>query len=253
MRAALFVAALSLARLALANEGEFALGTGANYSTGNYGAAASTQIWSVPVTARYDTGPWTFKATIPYLRISGPRDVIPDLGRVDRRNRSEPDTRTVTGLGDSSISAAYLVTGSDKRSGVGATVKVKLATGDETRGLGTGSNDASLQVDAFQRIERHTIFGVIGYTVFGDSPIVQFQNVANIGLGVSRRADGGDSFGVAFDARQGGAPAPAPQRELTGFWTHPLDLHWRTQFYLLKGFAQGSPDWGGGFSLAYSF
>ena len=270
MRLAFAVAALSLAQAALAAEGELALGTGLNYSSGDYGAAASTQIWSVPVTARYDTGPWTFKATVPYLRITGPRAVLPGVGLVDnssmlpdlinlpltpaqRRQRAESETRTVSGIGDSSISASYLVAGAGSRSGVGGTLKIKFATGDETQGLGTGSNDVSLQVDAFQRLEGHTIFGVVGYTMFGDSPITRFENVLNVGVGLSQRLDDGGSLGVALDARQGGTPAPQPQRELTAFWSHPLDRHWRSQFYVLKGFANGSPNWGGGFSLGYAF
>jgi hypothetical protein len=267
MRLTLAVALLALARMAFA-AGEVSVGTGINYTTGTYGGSNSTSIVTIPVIARYEGDAWSFRATVPYLRISGPRAVIPGVGRVDngnaiddllhltgsQRGRSQTDSRTVSGMGDSTLSATYtMYSGSASRSGVGLTGKVKLATGDEKQGLGTGSNDFSAQVDAFQQIDRNTLFGVIGYTIFGDSPIVEFQNVANIGVGASRRMDGGDSVGVAFDARQSGNPAPAPQRELTAFWTHKLEGNWRTQAYFLKGFANGSPDWGLGLNASVAF
>jgi hypothetical protein len=141
----------------------------------------------------------------------------------------------------------------NRASGIGLTGKFKFATGDERQALGTGSNDASAQLEGFRRFDRNSVFGVAGYTWFGESPITQFQNVANFGLGISHRADADDTLGLAFDARQAGVPAPPPLRELTAFWTHPLGSSWRTQAFAMKGFARGSPDWGAGLTLAYGF
>ena len=264
MRPAIALIALCLAPTALAAEGEFSLGTGLNYTSGTYGGSTSTKILTIPFNARYDNGPWTFKATLPYLHITGVRAVYPGVGRVDNgtldnllgvpRNRSQTETHTASGMGDATVAATYtLYSGGANRSGIGLTGKLKFATGDEKQGLGTGSNDASVQVEGFQQVDRNTLFGAIGYTMFGDSPITQFENVGNFGLGAMHRTDGGDLIGLAFDARQAGSPAPAPLRELTGFWTHKVDRNWRTQAYVLKGFARGSPDWGAGLSAAYVF
>jgi hypothetical protein len=262
MRPAIAVIALCLAPAALAAESELSLGSGINFSSGTYGGSSSTHILTIPLTARYESDAWTLRATVPYLRITGPSAVFPGVGRVDNRSildsvvrsRTQDDRRTVAGIGDSTVSATYnIYSSAAHRSGIGLTGKLKFATGDETRGLGTGSNDASFQVEGFQQIERNTLFGALGYTLFGDSPITQFENVGNFGVGAMHRTDEGDQIGLAFDARQGGVPAPAPLRELTGFWTHKIDRNWRTQAYLLKGFARGSPDWGAGFSTAYAF
>ena len=255
MRKTLAVLALSLARVALAADGELSLGSGLHYSTGKYGGSTTTTILSIPLTARYDTDAWTFKAAVPFLRISGENGVLPGVGRVEggaRRGRAG-DRSSVSGIGDSSVSATYNVTGANARSGLGLTGRLKLATGDESQGLGTGSNDVSFQVDAYQQLERHTVFGVVGYTIFGDSPLANFENVANVGVGLSQKISSGDTIGISFDMRQGGTPAPAPQRELTGFLTHRIDRLWRMQAYLLKGFARGSPDWGAGVSAARVF
>jgi hypothetical protein len=255
MRTCVAVLALVLARGALAAEGELNVGSGVHYSSGKYGGSTTTTILAIPLTARYDAGAWTFKANVPWLRISGENAVVPGVGRIEggaRRGRAG-DRSSVSGIGDSSVSATYNLPGTGAISGIGLSGKVKLPTGDEERGLGTGSTDLAFQLDAYRELGPRTIFGVVGYTVFGDSPLGQFENVANAGIGMSQKIAGGDTIGVALDVRQTGNPAPAPQRELTGFWSHRLDRSWRTQAYLLKGFADGSPDWGAGMSISYAF
>src|SRR2546422_10910767 len=74
---------LAFAQGALAADaGEFSLGVGFNYSSGENGTSTNTEILSIPVIARYDHGPWIFKLTIPYLSISGGTSVVPGIGRV---------------------------------------------------------------------------------------------------------------------------------------------------------------------------
>jgi len=265
MRTLLAVTALSLAQAALAAEGEVSLGSGVSYTTGDYGGSASTHILTIPFTARYEREAWTLRATLPYLRITGPGNVIPGAGPVARvsalgntvplggSSASQTPSTTASGLGDASVAATYTFYSADKTAGVGLTGRLKFATGDETKSLGTGSTDEGLQLEAFRRFERNTLFGLVGYTFFGHSPIAQFHNVANFGLGASHRTDTDDVFGITFDARQAGSPAPAALRELSGFWTHPIDRSWRMQVYALKGFATGSPDWGAGLNAAYAF
>lgn len=256
MRSLFAVLALSLARAVLAADGELALGSGVHYSSGTYGTSTTTQILAIPFTARYDSDVWTFKAYVPYLEINGDASVVPGFGPVGgngRGHRAAGQRTRASGLGDSTVSATYNLYGKTSRSGLGLTGKLKLASGDEQEGLGTGSNDLSFLVDAYQEVDRNTIFGVVGYTLFGDSPLGHADNVASIGAAVSRRLDSGDSIGVSLDLRQGGNPAPLPQRELTAFWSHRLDRAWRLQAYLLKGFANGSPDWGSGVSAAFAF
>lgn len=263
-------------QLALAADGEFSLGTGIGYTSGTYGESGSTHILTIPFTARYEGDAWTLRATLPYLRITGPGNVVPGVGPVSTgtvsalgntlglpllgggggsggSSSSQTPAKTVSGLGDAIVSATYMFHSADRTAGVGLTGRLKFATGDETQALGTGSTDKGLQLEGFRRWDRNTLFGALGYTFFGDSPIARFENVANFGIGASHRLDGDDLLGITFDARQAGSPAPAALRELGGFWTHPIDRHWRMQLYALKGFATGSPDWGAGLNAAYAF
>lgn len=69
--------------IASAAEGTFSAGTGFDFSTGNYGTSTTTDILSIPVFGKYETGPWAFKLTVPYVEISGPGNMVPGVGRVN--------------------------------------------------------------------------------------------------------------------------------------------------------------------------
>src|SRR3954471_11221414 len=85
------------------------LGTGLDYTTGKYGASEKTEILYVPFYARYETGPWIFRLTVPYIRITGPGNVIG--GGEDRVTVPGRDVgrRTESGLGDIVGSVFYNV------------------------------------------------------------------------------------------------------------------------------------------------
>lgn len=252
MRSLIALAAFALAQAALAADGTWSVGSGVHYSRGDYGTSTETRILSIPLNLRYDSEPWIVKVTVPYLRITGSTEVIPGVGRVDRNVRGRETT--TSGIGDSTISATYAAYyNAASRTGIDLTGKLKLDTGDENRGLGTGSNDVSMQVDAYRGLEGFTVYGSFGYTIFGDSPIVDLHNVFYGSLGLSRRISESDTAGFELDLRQSGSPAPLPQRELMAFVNHRIDRAWRGQAYVFKGFADGSPDWGLGVSAAYSF
>src|SRR5688572_25501468 len=101
-------------------DGELSLGVGFNYSEGDYGTSQTTEILSIPVTARYERDRWIFKLTVPYLRVSGPSNVIPGVGQTSNANPNgrgrgqgggavagTTTTGTASGLGDIVASATY--------------------------------------------------------------------------------------------------------------------------------------------------
>lgn len=248
---------IGAAALASAADGDFSAGVGANYSTGKYGGSTPTRIWSIPFMARYETDLWTLKLTVPYLRVTSPANVIPDIGSFSgsgRPPRRAPGTTTESGFGDTVGSATYTAYyDADTKRGLDLTGKVKLPTADADRGLGTGSVDESFQVDVYQTRGRFTMFADVGYTFFGHSDFVQLDNALYYGLGFSEKLNPEDSLGISFDGRQRVTPGGGPQREVTAFWNRRLDRDTRLQAYVLKGFADGSPDWGVGASLRRSF
>jgi len=92
-----------LALSAEAQQGPLTLGAGFHYSSGDYGTSSTTDIASLAATAKYDAGPWTYRATVPYIKIDGDNAVIPGVGRVGGGS----GTRTESGLGDIVLGATY--------------------------------------------------------------------------------------------------------------------------------------------------
>lgn len=250
--AAFLVAAAAHAGAAMA-EG-LSLGTGFDYTSGKYTGTEETQILYVPFIARYETGPWAFRATVPYLRITGPGNVIG--AGADRVTVPGAGTarRTESGLGDIVLSAFYNVL-SERRSAVGLDIgaKLKLGTADETKGLGTGEEDWAIQADVFKPLGAATVFGSLGHRWYGDPPGLDLKNVFYWSIGGAYRLRTDTSAGLAYDYRPAITTGGGEISELTGFVTRRLSREWKVQPYLVLGFGRASPDWGAGAQLAYSF
>jgi hypothetical protein len=250
--AAALGAGMLVAHCALAGPDDvLTLGGGFHHSAGDYGTSTTTQITSLAAMARYDSGFWVYRATVPYLRVRGDASVIPGTGRV---RGATSGRRTASGLGDVVLSGTYTAF-YDRASTLGfdLTGKVKLATADKDEGLGTGEHDFILLADFYRTLHRVTGFGGVGYHVLGDSPEFPLDNVWSATLGASYRIDERDSAGVSLDGRQRVAPGASPQRELMAFFIRKLDRAWKAQAYALVGLANGSPDWGAGLSFARPF
>lgn len=247
--AAIFLGAFFIPAAHAAN---FSLTSGLDYSSGKYGGTQSTEILYVPLTGKYEMDRWTFKLTVPYIRITGPGGVTRDIGGF----KTSGTTRTTaSGLGDVVAAATYNVYDSGGANAwlIDLTGKVKFGTADETKGLGTGKNDYAAQADIYKIFDQFTAFGTLGYRLLGSPAGTHLDNVAYGSLGGSYTFSRETSGGLILDLRQKAFASGAPQRELTAFVTHKLNRTWKAQGYVVKGFADGSPDWGAGAMLTRAF
>lgn len=259
-----------VAHAATTDNGRFSLSAGADYSSGKYGTDTTTDIWSVPVTAAYQTDRWTFKLAVPYIDVSGAGNVIPGVGKVNNGNPKgrgrgkgggstppAPGTTTsgsASGLGDVTASAGYELFGSaDRTFGLDLTGKVKFGTADENKGLGTGKNDYGLALDTYKVSGAWTAFGGVGWMKYGSSQYIQLKNGFNANIGADYKLSAGDNIGAYYYYRERIADTGASQSELTGYWNHKFNDSLRVQAYALAGLADGSPDYGVGASLKYAF
>jgi hypothetical protein len=225
--------------------------TGYDYSSGTYGTNTRTEISSVPFIASVETGDWVFKATLPYVRITGTDNVIAGVGAV---RSSSTTVRTASGMGDLTTAATYSFLADPKAQfGVDLTGKIKFGIADSDRGLGTGENDYWLLIDPYKKIGNVTYFGGVGYGVLGSSSSLQLKNVVSANAGLSYKLNPQASAGVVFDYRSKSTDAGFAQRELTAFYSHKLDDRYKLQAYATTGFSDGSPDWGAGLNVGYRF
>ncbi len=230
----------------------FNMATGFDYSSGKYGSASTTTILSIPVVGRYRTDLWVFKLTVPYIRISGVGDVVSGGKRFKAVTTATNISTTRSGLGDVVAAATYnFYSGSESNSGADLTGRVKFGTADTD--LGTGQNDYAAQVDVYRGFDRFTAMGALGYEVLGSPVGVDVNNVAYGTLGGDYRFTDQASGGAEMRLSQKPSAAGAEQRELTVYASHRIDEGLNVRGYVLKGFADGSPDSGFGVMVSSNF
>lgn len=250
-----FVIALAALAAASAARAEgLTLASGFDYTSGKYGAAEKTQILYVPFIVKYDTGSWALKLTVPYIRITGPGNVVgAGADRVTLPGAAGP-RRSESGLGDIVGSAFYSVLTERTASfGLDVGAKVKFGTADETKGLGTGQNDYSLQADVYKPLGQLSLFASFGHRWYGDPPGVNLKNVFYWAAGGAYRISADTNAGLAYDYRPAITTGGGEISELTAFFTRRMTREWKLQPYMLLGFGRASPDWGAGAQLAYSY
>ena len=228
------------------------MSTGLDYSRGDYGGTRSTETWVVPVIAKYESGPLTLKASLPYIRTTGPGDVIgigPD--RVPTEG-AENVRRTADGMGDLVLTAGYTVVQNSSLL-LDLIGKVKVPTANEDRGLGTGKTDYAVQLDAATVVKGVTVFGTLGWKRYGDPEGVDYRDPLYASIGAGYRVVPSTFVGASYDWRDNVTRTGAEIREAALFASHTLSKQWKIQGYLITGFSDNSPDIGGGLILSHIY
>ncbi|KAF0205770.1 MAG: hypothetical protein FD173_715 [Gallionellaceae bacterium] len=249
--AAALLALLAFSRPALSAQGAYSLSSGLDYSSGKYGGPTATEVTYIPVTGKYETESWILKLTVPYISITGPGNVIPNIGQVVNTSNA---VRTDAGLGDILASTSYSLVNS-KRSGVviDVTGKVKFGTADKFRGLGSGANDYAGETSVYKIMDSLSVFGTLGYKVFGQSAGYTLNDVLYGSLGVSKKVGAQTSTGLIYDYREATTTWGDPQQIWTVFLNRKIDSKWKVQTYIFTGSGKSSPDYGAGAMLTDKF
>ncbi len=252
----MFCAALLSAppRANAATDGETSIILGAEYTSGDYGTSSKTKIWYFPVTLRYETDANAASVTVSYLSVEGRGDVVATGGGMGMGSQTVKRTSTLNGTRTDSGFGDVILTGSHKLAGTASsridlTGKIKLGTADEADNLGTGENDYAVQLDFEKVADSNTVYGSAGYKFIGDPPGTDYKNVFYGSIGFSHKLDAARAAGLAFDAQQAALSGGSGQSEITLFLNNKLDKKTRLTGYVVKGLANGSPDWGLGVTL----
>lgn len=236
------------------------LAAGYDYTIGKYGGTAATEIRYLPLVMSYASAAGTYKITVPQIEVTrraagGTETVVP--GDADNGAIILPVSsvaQRVSGLGDILAAASYNIS-DDHSSGVviDVTGKIKFATADQKKGLGTGKNDYALQVDLAKLIGPASLLGMLGYRVVGKPDGVDLHNTFYASIGCATSLAGGTTIGLAADFREASFATNAPSRELTAYAVSRLAQDWKLQAYVLVGMSHASADWGAGGMLTYQF
>jgi hypothetical protein len=227
--------------------GDVSLSTGLDYSSGKYGASLSTEIWYIPITAKYESGPSTLKLTVPYVHIRAPGGG--NLIGIDAQGRPLYDGTNAkaseAGLGDVVASYTHALLEQPVNGFLlDLTAKAKIATADADRGLGSGENDYTVMADLFYLAGLWTPFATVTYRVTGDPQGIDLKNVWGGTLGLGYRKSRENSLGLMWDSRQSSTDTGVASNEATAYWVHKFGGGIKLQTYAVKGFSDGSADWG---------
>ncbi len=219
---------------------------GIDYASGKYDTPDTTGTLSVPVSLKHVAGPWTLRASLPYVRAEG------------TFNRNDGTTlaakRTESGMGDLTLGATYALIDNPDGFSFDIGGKTKLVTADTAKTLITsGESDYSIMVDVFRSFTKLAVFGTLGYSVKGEPAGVSYKSPFFSSLGVSLPLKSGHTLGVAWDYRQQLTNTGDPISELTAFYSMKISPTNKMQFYGVAGLSDGSPDLGGGIVLTHTY
>ncbi len=271
----------------------FSASVGGDYSTGDYGSSESTKVFYMPFSARYETGAFTYNVTIPWLRVTGPGDIIPgglggsgsgssggtgsngcteisgkglNSGSGGGSNNSCPTTTTAgggastttriteSGIGDIVAAATYnAIDGGDNGFVVDFTGRIKLPTASESKGLGSGKTDFAVQVNVDKNFNGPYVSAGLGYKILGEPSGVSYDNVVYGSLGGGYKLAKSTEVGASYDWATAAVDGATRPQELSIYGSHYLSDNYKLSGVLYTGLTDASPDVGGGLTLSYYF
>lgn len=250
--AALGLLGLIAAYPAQAAEPTFRFSTGVDYSSGDFGGKAETDVLYVPMTARASLGKWTLRATMPYLEITGPADIVVDEGETTGAPGGGGPRRTVSGFGDTTLALTYAMNRlGGTRAYLDLSGRVRLPTGDDERGLGVGAYDQGLNAELGWDGPKGGAYVNVGRRFLGDSDRFSRDDGWTTSMGNFFNVSPKVQLGSYYSWREASIEGGADPKELGISAAYRFSRQWRVQLTGYKGLSNGSPDVGAALSLSY--
>jgi hypothetical protein len=231
------------------------LSTGLEYQEGEYGTGQKIKTSTVSSSLRISSGRFQFSATLPYLRIDAPGNVVGGgggvLGLPIIIDPNQPTARARReGLGDLKLGASYTVPSSIVD--VSLLGQVKLPTASQGKNLGTGEIDYSVGAELSKSLGGVTPFVGVSYTMPGSPKGYDLRNSLSARGGIATmlapRVRGYISYGYARSISR----LVGKEKQLSTGINAGLSERLSLGFFGTAGLSQGSPDVGAGVQLGVS-
>lgn len=221
--------------------------TGLDFDSGNFGTDTDTGIWFVPSSLKLEWDPFFIKVTVPYVIVDG------DVVLIDGQPEGGPGFGgTRNGIGDITLSGGYVYFPTSRfLPVVELSGKVKFATANEDKGLGTGQENYSLQLDVSKQFGWLTPFGAVGYKFIGKPPDFRFNDKLFASGGFSARLGDRLSVGVVYDWAESAVSGRPDIQEISPFASFRFGSNFSIDPYVLVGLTSASPDWGMGVQFRF--
>jgi hypothetical protein len=226
-------------------------GIGFGFYRGDYGDKTNgkpdkkTNSWSVPVYAKFEYVPVTFRVSVPYQVIDGAEGLRE--GDVDPTAGAGSSTRH--GIGDTTVSLMY--SWYPKRKflpSIDLKTKVKIPTAS-SKDIGTGHADVTFQFEMTKKIGQLGLFSSASYRLKGGF----YNDIWLASTGAMLKLKREIWLGVAYDFRESSTSTAGDSHEIGLFASLRLGAQRRIGPFAVFGLSENSPDWGLGATFSYDF
>lgn len=210
----------------------------AGYREGDFGTSVNNELYSLTPEFGYVSGDYSLSASVPLQHL---------------RTSSGGLSSTETGIGDATLLAGKLLWRDDTATySLNGALDVKLATGDENKGLGTGGTDVGVSISGSRKYEAYVFTLLAGYTQVDEPSGVDYNNVVSYGVGVNRTIDHSNVF-ASLQGQTSALPGGTAPLEFDVGFFHLLSLDNVVIVHVFTGLSDGSPDGGMGVGLVRWF
>jgi len=158
-----------------------------------------------------------------------------------------------SGLGDAVLRGGKrLWRDNDAETSLNGALTIKLATGDENTGLGTGATDIGVSLAATRKRGVYAFTALAGYTQVGAPSGVSYDNVVSYGVGANRSFTRTNVF-ASLQGQTSALPGGTAPLEFDVGFFHMLSMDYVVIAHALIGLSDGSPDDGMGMGFVRWF
>ena len=247
------------------NQGSYAIGLGLEYIQGDYGVNAGARLLTMPLLIQANpTERFDLALELPLVIASSKTGstMLVTQGGGGRRWSGTSTTTTVTtnstvtevGLGDINLTAGWVMLDeTDLLPELRPTLYLKLPTGNDRLGLGTGTVEAGPGLSLSKWLGDLHIFGDGNYIFQDDTELYAGKNYVSYSGGIGYQLNERvytSIYAKGSTTRVEDGHAPLEGRIKLGI-TQSRKVSW--DLYVIKGFTDASPDVGAGAQVMYQF
>lgn len=225
--------------------------TGLTYEEGEYGTGQRVRTLTAPVALRAQVGQVQLSASLPWLHIDAPANVVGGgglLGLPIIVDPTQPDTRDRrSGIGDLRLGAAWTL----PSDAVGLTLsgQLKVPTASTSKGLGTGEMDYGVGAELSKRIGPVIPFVGLGYTVPGDPEDYDLRNSLSVRAGTAFQLAPASRAHVAWGYARSLSPLVPNEQQVAAGLNTSVSPRLSLGLFGAAGLSDGSPDLSAGVQL----
>lgn len=209
---------------------------------------------TVPITGRLTVGRLRISAQLPYVRVTGPGNVVAPSGPLGLPILADPsrpaEIGSRSGLGDMSLGIAYDLGIPAVNASLNA--GAKLPTASVKKGLGTGEADYWVGADVSTAVGAVTPFAGVHFTKMGDSANFELRDTISGQAGAALRLGRSTSAHMGYSYSQSSDDLSQDDQRLFGGINTALGKRMSLGIYGSTG-VTGPADVGAGISLGVGF